>query len=273
MKDKDIIYIAGNVRSGSTLLERIISSNNNILGLGELSHLLKVDFKNTTCSCSEKLNKCPYWKNIIENIDINILDDKIKDIQLKNESLFSFPKFLFDKDNEYKIYCKKIIDYIFDSIPNDIDYIVDSSKSSVNCFFRPYLINKYCKNEIKVIHLVRDGRGCMYSHLKRFENSNLQAIKASLKWLIANISANMFAINSNDSYIRIKYENLVKSPIDVLKKLSIFLDTDISESINIIRTNNNIPFTHQFKANPMRNKSNLKINKEVGFKWKNNIDR
>lgn len=57
----NVIHILGYGRSGSTLLDLILSNHFNIRGSGELAYLPEAFFKSHYCSCSLKLSECPFW--------------------------------------------------------------------------------------------------------------------------------------------------------------------------------------------------------------------
>ena len=65
---KTIIYVMSDVRSGSTLLENILSNAPNTLSVGELHHLDSHLYKgkwgrpwNWTCSCGKSIDNCKFW--------------------------------------------------------------------------------------------------------------------------------------------------------------------------------------------------------------------
>ena len=63
-----VIYIAGEGRSGSTLLERILGQHNKIFAAGELIHIWERSFmENQLCSCGKSFYECEVWKDIISN--------------------------------------------------------------------------------------------------------------------------------------------------------------------------------------------------------------
>src|SRR5690606_36893435 len=72
---KTIIYIMSDVRSGSTLLENILSNSPDIVSVGELHHLdshlnkgkwgVTWDWK---CSCGSEFSDCSFWSTVLENL-------------------------------------------------------------------------------------------------------------------------------------------------------------------------------------------------------------
>lgn len=68
MKDKiKVIYISGIGRSGSTLLDLLISTNDSVFSVGEIYKYNELKKRNIECSCGNKFNKCIFWKNFVNN--------------------------------------------------------------------------------------------------------------------------------------------------------------------------------------------------------------
>ena len=65
---KTLIYIASDVRSGSTLLDYLLSNNDNIISIGEFAllndHLNRKGWGvswDWCCSCGQHLEDCSFW--------------------------------------------------------------------------------------------------------------------------------------------------------------------------------------------------------------------
>src|SRR3954462_4715929 len=73
-----VIYVMADVRSGSTLLENILSKSSETVSVGELA-LLKGHILhqgpgikwNWNCSCGSPVLECSFWKNTLRGIDVN----------------------------------------------------------------------------------------------------------------------------------------------------------------------------------------------------------
>src|SRR3954452_15131421 len=63
---KKIVYIAGYSRSGSTILEIVLSSHAKIFGTGELGYLFDDWIEGTRrCTCEQVYADCVFWRNLI----------------------------------------------------------------------------------------------------------------------------------------------------------------------------------------------------------------
>ena len=67
-KKINIIYLLGPGRSGTTLLATVLDNFSNICTLGEMHQFLEHLQDEKECSCGKKLERCPYWSDIISNL-------------------------------------------------------------------------------------------------------------------------------------------------------------------------------------------------------------
>ena len=204
MDKNKIIYIAGLGHSGSTLLDMLLGSHSNIVGLGEITPFLKrkdreIDDK-STCSCGKLGSECDFWSNI----------DKI----IKNE---------VNTTNSYL----KLSDFFFKKYGNN-KILVDSSKNSYS-----YLqeINK--KYDLKILFLTRDFRSWTFS--RHANKGGLTSIWA-LRWFAEIKKLEYQFKKMNLDFFKVGYEELALYPEFILKRICNFIDIDFQE--NMLNPNN-----------------------------------
>ncbi|MHA1273459.1 MAG: sulfotransferase domain-containing protein [Promethearchaeota archaeon] len=282
---KKIIYLAGYGRSGSTILERILGANKNIIALGELKDFLYLlDSFEERCSCGEKLNFCSFWNPICNDFrSMNLLN--LKKNQLNFESIFGFCHlFLKNKKSnreEYKKFLENLFSRIISQSNNEIKYVTDSSKTARESFFRPLLLKEINNIEVKMIHIVKDGRACLYSNLtgsNRLMEKGIDArvpwagLRTVISWPLANLAAHLFQlISDKGDYFRLRYEDFLKEPEKYLKELGNFLDIDFSPQIKMINREEIIPLSHQIAGNRIRSQVNLRLNGKNKEVWKKKL--
>jgi hypothetical protein len=121
---------------------------------------------------------------------------------------------------------------------NDGKVFVDSSKTAWLSSWRPYCLYK-AGYKVKMIHIVRDGRGVIGSFLKG-DNVKMQqglddvAFRAPVSrsifgWVAANLSAflNGRCLPEGSSYL-LRYEDLIGNTQNTLAELGGFLGIDMS---------------------------------------------
>lgn len=282
---RTIIYIAGYGRSGSTLLERILGSHENIVGTGELSMLLPLlDKQDFRCSCGESLGKCSFWSDVIDNLGDTYRDARQnRNLQLKFEAFPAIGRYLLGHHSREKEKYKKLVQKIVDAVggkelPPQVKYIVDSSKTSHKEFFRPIALSKFTSLNVKMIHLVRDGRGCMWSLIKgsnrKMEkgvvpNVPFATFRAAMGWFFANIAAHVFqSLHPSKNYCRIKYEDLTENYLTVLTKLEDFLDVNFDKQMDMLKNQQEIPLLHQVGGNRLKFRKKIVLRQDIQWKTK-----
>ena len=174
-----VIYIIADRRSGSTLLENMLSKSEEIISVGELA-MLKGHIKkegpgflwNWNCSCSKPVLECEFWCKVLKDIYDNNFQTKarwpFKSVKISIASFFprSACKTLFKFINTTNnIATINILNQVYKSVSeiSSKKLIVDSSKDPMQA-----LAVSKCKNvEAKFIWLTRDLRAITYSKMKR----------------------------------------------------------------------------------------------------------
>jgi hypothetical protein len=253
--DAKIIYIAGGGHSGSTLLDMIISSSNDVVSLGEVyfydsyrydtpdEKLYAVHAKD--CSCGEPFDTCPFWSAFHQQLN--------RDISIKRQtSLGNSLKVLWNifKPFKNRFWLRLEVDddvAFFNTIEktiqqNDgnVSYLIDSSKDPRRLL---RLVQQFGKEKIIVFHLVRDGRGYVNSYCnkdkKRVVALKLQTqnfIKTAFIWAVVNISTRLFVKRNELNSVHISYDLFCNNPLDYIhfinKKYNIRIPDDFLHRVN-----------------------------------------
>ncbi len=277
-RELTIIYIAGYGRSGSTLLDIILGSHPYILSGGELTYLYDDAVQpNRLCSCGFPLANCRFWKNYLNNTNIDDINNYRK-ITRKLEEL-KLVKTLNSKKTEFELY-GKFIENMFKYMSNRaveiglkkrVRFIVDSSKTSRKVCYRPYLVAMLTDFNVKLIHLQRGFTSTLKSVYKRsnwleegafkgVRNRYIRAIRALLGYLIANKCAEKW--KESVEYMYIEYEKLISEPIDTIRDVGEFIGLDLSPVVHKISKNECFKPQHLVGGNRLRFNSCIKIRRE-----------
>ena len=230
-----VIYIISDRRSGSTLLENILSKSNETVSVGELAmlkgHIIKEgpgEIWNWNCSCGKPVLQCEFWSRVLAGIYDENFETKISWPYKSSKALSAalmpallkkaFFKFIHTKKNKQTI---EQLNKVYTAISNISakKFIVDSSKDPMQAL----AVNE-CKNvEAKFIWLSRDLRAITFSKLKRWK-VNKRSNKKPLETLTDSFyykkvcAATLQCINKNNS-IKIDYEALAVNPQKELDKI------------------------------------------------------
>jgi hypothetical protein len=144
--------------------------------------------------------------------------------------------------------------------------IVDSSKG----LERAFALSLIPDIDLKVIQLVRDPRGVVWSHKKAFrkdlENGLPRDIRpqpawrAVLYWCRMNMQADWLRRRLGpEKAMLIRYEDFMQQTQPVLQKIGDFIGIDLSNVEQAVRRGEKLSFGHTIAGNRVRMKGELKL--------------
>jgi hypothetical protein len=267
-----IIYIAGYSRSGSTILDILLSSHPDIFGTGELVYLFD-DWMNSTrsCSCGMTYENCCFWKNfkLPEGIDFMEAIKIIRNVEeRKNVKALAHNSINSDVIQKYELIQSALYSYIFRTSGKHT--VIDSSKSSRHMAGRFYALHTYTQLDVYVIHLIKNGLSVVESFVKKGRNWALEgygtndrfmAMRSSFGWLLANSVALRLAKKIPlNRYLQIKYEELTTQPENTLRRIGEFLDMDLSDIIALVKNKELLQAKHNVGGNRLRLEKEIRFN-------------
>lgn len=267
----NLIYIAGYGRSGSTLMDRILNTSNDIIGTGELVHINNTvhDEYLSQCGCQTPQTKCDFWGSIIKELKSWLKENKLKSKENDFKKLEGIRGLLSKSEpgifDLYNRYHELLFQKIADKSAPKIKYIADSSKTAWHCYKRPQLLSNVFKNII-IIHLVRDGRATAWSNIKNMRGKDSRGnflkrkyifIKTIISWNFANRYKKQY------KYYYINYDVFCMDPEKIAHKLGEFLEVHDIDLKKINQKN------HLYTGNASRFKQIDGIKPDTS--WKNEI--
>ncbi|MBN1972661.1 MAG: sulfotransferase [Sedimentisphaerales bacterium] len=267
-----LVYILAASHSGSTLLSMLLNSHPDIVTTGELKLSSKAigDINRYRCSCGQLINQCTFWQKIKEGMgrrgydfdianagmDFNSVDSKyvhwllgplnrgvlleaLRDCALKISP--KWRKHLPDIQKRNAALISTILETAGAKV------VADSSKTDLRLKF----LLRNPELDIKVIHLIRDGRGVALTYMNPVEfadaktpdlraggmggnrdNERLTIAQAANQWKRSNEAAlNVIRRVDKSRKIEIHYEQLCRDTENTFVRLFQFigLDSDTRE--------------------------------------------
>jgi hypothetical protein len=272
IKKLKIIYIMGDGRSGSTILSIILGNHPDIASVGELHRW--PEFQGQTKPGDEKLENKRFWEDILAHYcalgsspdfeNLALLQEDIEDYQ-------QFFKVLLSKDTQdseaYKNYLKQLFEAI--SCVADRQIIVDETKKPG----RAYKLLKHKDFDTRVIHLVRDPRGVVWSQLKKdVEHKSKHPLTTMAHYNIKNCMGLLVNwLTPNQSILRIRYEDLVAVPEKTLGNIGKFIGISMEPVQQKIRSGESLWVPHLIDGNRIRKKD--KINLRFDLEWQRKLTK
>lgn len=179
MDDKDssptVVYIGGYRRIGSTLLGIVLGSHPHYVHVGEMSFLYSTvrSPSRTACACDEPLRHCPFWDGVAARYKNYtgrlLLSPEAWSLQRHIERRRGILRVLasdFTNRRRFARY-RAHVRGLFRAVAEEgASKVIDSSKSTAPATWRALLLSSLAGLDVRLIHLVRDGRGVTWSARK-----------------------------------------------------------------------------------------------------------
>jgi len=191
-----LIYIGGYGRSGSTLLESLLSARPDILACGEVVSCLR-DRIDRGCTCGKARQDCDVWG-----------------------PFYTTPSGPRDLNHAALTLA------LLDRASGQFDLVVDSSKTAWGSLSAPFTLRRALSEQFHLIHVVRDPRGVCWSNAGGTKKRGgvvklftLRHLRTALGWWVANLACELFRWLHPARYRRLRYEDFTRSPAEALETL------------------------------------------------------
>lgn len=79
-----ILYVVGSGRSGSTVIERVLTTSPNVTAVGEVHALWRLPVQDLLCSCGQRVPDCSFWQGALEHAQIGTAEiDRLRELEWK----------------------------------------------------------------------------------------------------------------------------------------------------------------------------------------------
>lgn len=160
-------------RSGSTFLDILLHNAAAVTSVGALGHYWTWLDEGRPCACGEPLADCPQWGWIVRRHLGRLSHRDLRAwnrIQEAVEARARLPRLLAGRMPEellasYRRATEALLEEIRDGVESPA--VVDSSGSGARSTGRAYALARHTEADVRVVHLVRDGRAVAWSSVKR----------------------------------------------------------------------------------------------------------
>ena len=265
-----VLKVEGLGRSGSTILDVVLGNHPQIESVGEVGNLIRTGWisreslrgidpkriRRPLCTCGKRLDvlyveapeeACPFWSGVrrewVERTDRGSIESYPK-LQADFEFKSRWPRLLYERRRPsaaFRSYAR-LTRAFFESIRavSGKPIIVNSTKPPAHAF----ALGMVPGIDLYVVHLVRDGRGVITSHRKRFEEDPQASIKTAVgrrvlylasvvRWAALNLATQWLCARLGPNRTtRLRYEDFVADPKSALERIGSLLEVDLSDVAN-----------------------------------------
>ena len=214
-KDLRLIYIVGSGHCGSTLLNLLLNAHDDVIGLSEVYKINRC-IRNPSESGyligngRVALDKNDFWQRVLARYERDFGESAVK-LQLKCPSKpTALVRWVVRGAEKWG----RRNEMLFSSVAREarVGVLVDASKQ----WQRLLLLRRHTELDIRVIHLVRDGRAVAYSHYRK-GRSLAWGIGAWRRRVMGTLIARPFF--SRSQWMTLRYEDLCRSPEGALRQV------------------------------------------------------
>lgn len=229
-----VTYIGGWGRSGSTLLARMLGELLPVCSVGELRDVwLRGPLEDRRCGCGEPFSGCDFWRTVgvqafggWHNVDAASLAV----MRVALDRPWHLP--MLTAGVSYARYRGRLAAYtsalthLYRALQqvSGARVILDSSKIATYGL----LLSRTPGVDVTVVHLVRDSRGVIHSWQRAQARGDgpteelmlrYGPLVGALRYDLYNSLARTMAL-SRIPYLRVRYEDLMQQPVDVLQRIA-----------------------------------------------------
>lgn len=270
-----ILYIIGTGRNGSTLLDVFLGNAQKLQSAGELYSFHRAFANKKQCACGNQVSACSFWGEVqtrLTQSDAAADDQEMLTLQNRFEkqplspTYFAFHRWFGTRTyRKYQRFLQRLYSTVSTVAQKPV--LVDSSKNPL----RGQALLDAFGADVYFIHLIRDGRGQLWSWMKtgeippfgipiqRDQNGESKrfywwaAILYACSWVFYNLLASRVCRRAGRGhFLRIQYDAFVRHPERYVAQIADMLNEDLSDLHALAETRAPFRPDHLIAGNRMR---------------------
>lgn len=209
-----VIFISGYGRSGSTVLDMLLSSRlEGVFGAGEIGNLFDELALGSRCECGEKIGECPVWSQVLGPLGGEARLRRASLVTARAERLWG------RAGPEYVGLWREVLSRL--RTATGCDVLVDSSKVTRTRFRHAERLRDLGARLI-VLHLIRDPEDVVAASRKGSNKAiergvrtggSLFVLRSIVGWLVGNLGTDHLVRRLGAAHRLVRYEQLVDSEV------------------------------------------------------------
>ncbi|MGI8960903.1 MAG: sulfotransferase, partial [Bryobacteraceae bacterium] len=235
---QELLYILSPSFSGSTLLTTLIATHPDVATVGELKASAMGDVESYRCSCGLLLKNCVFWRQVKAGMEKSGAEFEFADFRTHFTSGPTWFKRLVRLGGRGALLSQSS-SWLLQMLPPSrrrINRVVEQNRGMIDLITSiqrgrvfldgskdPERLNQLLVSQqwkIRVIHLLRDGRGVVNSY-KKHQNVNIRA--AAIDWFRTDRACLRVAGRmARKDILTVKYEDVCREPQRTIDEIFTF---------------------------------------------------
>jgi hypothetical protein len=238
----EVLYILGPSYSGSTLLTFLLASHPEIATVGELKASAMGDIESYRCSCGALLKECNFWRQVQHGMQERSTPFSLADfgthftnghgvfrrlisLGVRNPFLAAVGSLALETLPPCKARLMRIVEQ--NRLLIDLVMKIQRGRVFLDGSKDPERLNQFLNSslwKVKVIHLIRDGRGFANSYM---EHCKVGMRAAAEEWIRTDrVCQRVLSRLPSSDALTIRYEDLCLHSEEVLVSIFAFVGLD-----------------------------------------------
>jgi len=253
-----ILYVMGTGRSGSTILEILLSANDEVCSVGELTYIFKDGYAaDETCACGAAFRDCDFWRSVQGRLSLSPCESHQYAGLFHNiDWHMGFFKLIFrcvSRENVSSY--NRINEMLYEACASVTGkkVIVDSSKYPA----RALMLHRLFRSSVKIICLTRSPGGL----LNAFQKAGVEQPAKSPFAVFAYYSFVLLCCRLvsliTKNVLFITFEELKTLPVETIRKIEKFTGISFEQTIQTLEENAAFTPGHIITGNRLRKQKSI----------------
>jgi hypothetical protein len=265
-------------------LDIVLGAHPALESVGELCFLAEAGWINGEyCACGKRGTDCEFWTEVrrewarrVGADDVAAYHALVREIERPNRWKFSLRRQCAWDSERFQTYAFQTR-AVFEAIRavSGKPVVVDSSKLRS----RAYALSMIPGIDLRIVHLVRDARGLIWSSKKRLAKDDRAGLPREIRpkatwrmaagWVVANLHSDWVCRQLDSTrWTTVRYEDLMAEPLSILGQIGQLVGVDLSEVGRALVAGEAIPVGHTVAGNRMRMAGQVRLKPDLEWQSK-----
>lgn len=259
-----VVFIAGSMRSGSTLVAELLGSYEGVVAIGEINNMASIGVSGQWCSCGSEALHCPVWGSIVDELSRDNRASELSRLRQTLERQRRLPQLLalrHVKEPRWPTDIARYVDVLRTTVERlarnaGARVVVDSSKSAA-----AMALMLLAHPDAAVVHVLRDPVAVAGSESRRLHVRDALTTapprprsvpKSSVDWLLGNVECRLVGRTAR-RYAVVHHGSLCSGPSETLERIAEEIGLSGEGPHFLVDRTVQLATSHVLAGNPSRN--------------------